>query len=155
MAIGGTWRQLLSPMPCATLRVDRSGPSFLERHPQGDCWLPRLPLGAKADLVIGDDPETGEVEFITLYWKDWESGDTHETRYIWLNSSDGLKKLNRNHLIRDKDGVEIENKSTFVADNIYTASFAWQDSGWRLTIEARSGTEAETREYKINPRVST
>jgi len=104
-------------------------------------------------IDIGDDPGTGEVEFIILYWKDWETGDIHEMRYMWLDSSDGLKKLKRKHLTRDKDGVEIENRTTFVADNIYTADLSEQDGGWRLTVETRSGTRSETREYEITQRL--
>ena len=105
------------------------------------------------NINIGDNPGTGEVEFITVYWKDWSNGDIHEIRYIWLDSSGGLKKLNRNYLISDKDEVEIENKTTFVADKIYMANFSEQDGVWRLTVESRSGTRSETREYEISQRV--
>ena len=104
-------------------------------------------------IDIGDDSGTGEVEFIILYWKDWETGDTHEMRYIWLDSSEGLKKLKRKHLTRDKDGLEIGNRTTFVADNIYTADLSEQDGGWKLGVETRSGTTSETREYEIIQRL--
>ncbi len=123
------------------------------RHAQSTgYWVSNDALMAQK-IDIGDDPETEDVEFITVYWKDWETGETHEIRYICLDSSGGLKKLERKHLTRDKDWVEIENKVTFVADNIYTANFSAQDGGWRLTVEARSGTRSETREYEISQRL--
>ncbi len=104
-------------------------------------------------IEIGDDPGTADdVEFIIVHWKHWENGDTHEISYIWLDSADGLKKLSRKHVTRDKDLVEIGNETTFIADNIYTASLSEQTDGWSLTVEARSGNKSETREYEISQR---
>ena len=103
-------------------------------------------------IEIGDDPGTGDVEFISVYWKDWQIGNTYEIRYIWLDSVDSLKKLKRKQLVRDKDGVEIEQKATLIADNIHTANLSEQSGGWRLSVEARSGGNTETREYEISQR---
>jgi len=123
------------------------------RHAQSvGYWLSNDAMIAR-NIDIGDNPETGDDEFITVYWKNWENGDTHEIRYIWLDSSGGLKKLNRNHVTRNKDGVETDNRTAFVADNIYTASLSEQDGGWRLNVEARSGAKSETREYEISKRI--
>ena len=104
-------------------------------------------------ITIGDDPETGDNEFIIVYWKDWETGDTHDIRYVWLDSAYSLKKLSRKQVTKDKDGVEIGNKTTFVADNIYTASLSEQSGGWRLSVEARSGDKSVSREYEISRRL--
>jgi len=104
-------------------------------------------------ITIGDDPETGDDEFIIVAWKDWESGDTHDIRYVWLDSADSLKKLSRKQVTKDKDGVEIGNKTTFVADNIYTATLSWQDGAWTLSVETHSGDKSVSREYKINQRL--
>ena len=104
-------------------------------------------------ITISDDPETADVEFIIAYWKDWETGDTHDIRYVWFDSVDSLKKLKRIHVTKDKDGVEIDNETTLVADNIYTASLSWQDGMWTLTVEVRSGTKSATREYEITKRL--
>ena len=103
-------------------------------------------------VVTGDDPET--PEFITLNWTNWENGEVHKIVYTSHDMADGLKKLKRQHLIHDADGVEIGNKMTLVAEYIDSASFSKQNGVWKLTIQARSGTQTETREYEINPRVN-
>ncbi len=106
-------------------------------------------------IEIGDDPGTaGEVEFIIVHWKDGETGDTHKIRYIWLDSVDSLKKMKRNEVTKDNDGVEIGNKTTLVADNINTATFSEITGGWQLNVETRSGDKSVTREYDISQRYS-
>jgi len=105
-------------------------------------------------VVTGDDPGTTEDEFVTLKHTEWESGNVHTIIYIFEDMSDGLKKLKRQHLTHDAEGEEIGNETTFVAQNIDSASLSAQDSGWKLTIQTRSGTETETREYEIIPRSS-
>jgi len=103
-------------------------------------------------IDTGDDPETADVEFITVPWKDWETGEAHDVRYVWLDSADSLKKLQRKHLTYDRDGVETANKSTLVADNIDSANFSLQNGTWRLNITARSGQISATRAYEIGQR---
>ncbi len=115
-------------------------------------WVSEDALMAQT-IAISDDPETGDIEFFTVYWKDWETGDTYDIRYVWLDSADSLKKLVRKQVSKDKDGVEISNKSTLVADNIYAATLSWQDGAWRLSVEARSGEKSTTREYEISQRL--
>ena len=107
-------------------------------------------------VVTGDDPETTEDEFVTLKHTDWESGNVHTIIYTFENMPGGLKKLKRQHLTHDAGGEEIGNETTFVAQNIDSASssFSEQDGAWKLTIQTRSGTETETREYEIIPRSS-
>ena len=100
-------------------------------------------------IYVGDNITTGDEEFIITYWNDWETGDTHEMRYIYLESSDGLMKLKRNHVTHDRDGFETGNTMTFVADNIYSANLTATGSGWALNVETRSGANIATREYKI------
>lgn len=117
-------------------------------------WVSHDGLMAQS-ITSGDDPQTEDIEFITVRWKDWESGETHEIRYIWLDSSGGLKQLKRKHLTQDKLGVVIANTTTFIADNIYMANFTEQDGGWRLIVEARSGKRNETREYQISQRLES
>ena len=106
-------------------------------------------------IVEGDDPGTpDQEEFVTFKWTDWESGDVHTIIYIFEDMADGLKKFRRNHLTHDAEGIEIGNKTTFVAQNVDSASFSEQGSTWKLTIQTRSGAETETREYEVNPRVN-
>jgi prepilin-type N-terminal cleavage/methylation domain-containing protein len=104
-------------------------------------------------IDIGDDPETEDVEFISLFWKDWENGDTYNTRYLWLDSADSLKQLTREQVTYNIDGVEINNTTSLVADNIYSATLTPQTNSWRLTVETRSGTRSVTREYEISQRL--
>ncbi len=117
-------------------------------------WISRDVLMAQT-VTAGDDPETTtDVEFITSTWLDWETGDTHDIRYLWFDSADSLKILKRNQVTRDMDGVEVENRTTLVADNIYAADFSFQDGIWRLSVETRSGDKSVTREYEIGYRLA-
>ncbi|MEW6033810.1 MAG: type II secretion system protein [Chloroflexota bacterium] len=103
-----------------------------------------------------DDPETPELEFITLAWTDWESGDVHEVIYTLDDMPDDLKKLLRRHVVHDVDGIELENTTTLIATNVTGASaFSQQDGVWRLLVEARSGRQTEARQYEVNLRVNT
>jgi prepilin-type N-terminal cleavage/methylation domain-containing protein len=106
-----------------------------------------------SNVDIGDDPETTELEFITLFWKDWENGYTYDTRYLWSDSADSLKKLERNQVVRDSGGVEISNTTGLIADNIYSATLTPQTDSWRLTVETHSGNKSVTREYEISQRL--
>ena len=104
-------------------------------------------------IDIGDDPETEDVEFISLFWKDWENGNTYNTCYLWHDSEDSLKRLTRQQVTRDINGVETSNTTSLVADNIYSAALTPQTDSWRLTVEIRSGTRSVTREYEISQRL--
>jgi len=116
-------------------------------------WISHDALMAQ-NIVTGDDPETPEHEFITLDWSDWENGDVHKITYTFEDMPGGLKKLKRQHLICNADGVEIGNKMTLIAEYINSASLSEQDSTWKLTIQACLRTETETRDYEIRPRVN-
>ena len=115
-------------------------------------WISEDVLIAQA-ITIVDDPETGDVEFITVNWKDWETGDTHDIRYVWLDSADSLKGLKRQQLTYDKEGVEIGNTTTLLADNILTAALSLQDGVWRLSVETRSRDRSVATEYEIAQRL--
>ena len=115
-------------------------------------WVSRDVLTAQT-VTSGDDSETADIEFLIAYWKDWETGDTYDIRYIWLDSDDALKKLKRKQVTCDDDGEETGNKTTLVADNIYTANLTCQDDIWKLSVEARSGERSVTREYRIVQRL--
>jgi len=123
------------------------------RHAQNiGYWVRQDALMAQT-INASDDPETTDVEFIILDWKDWETGDTHNIRYILLDSVDSLKKVQRKELTRDNGGVEIGNETTLIADNIYTANLSEQDSAWRLSVEAVSGMKNSAKTYRIGYRV--
>ena len=116
-------------------------------------WFSRDALMA-ANITAGDDPGTGDdEEFITIYWKDWESGDTFDIRYIWLDDVDSLKKVKRNQVKRDKDGAVIDSVTSLIADSIYSANLSQQDNMCILNLEARSGQNSSVQEYKITKRL--
>jgi type II secretory pathway pseudopilin PulG len=116
-------------------------------------WFSRDALMAE-NITAGDDPGTGDDELLTIYWRDWESGDTFDTRYIWLNDVDSLKRLKRNQVMRDKDGVVTENITSLIAYSIYSASLSQQDDTWIVNVEACSGQKSSVQEYRTAKRLN-
>ena len=114
-------------------------------------WVSRDIMTAQS-ANVSDDPGTAESEFAVIAWKDLETGDTYDIRYIWLASTDSLQMLKRKQIIRNNDGVVTSNKTTLVADNIYSANLTQVDTGWKLAVEAQSGEKSLTREYIIGQR---
>ena len=116
-------------------------------------WISHDTLMAQTVVTV-NDPETSEDEFITLHWANWENDEVHKIVYTFHDMADGLKKLKRQYLIYGGEGV-IRDETILVAEYIDgSASFTEQDDIWKLTIQARSGAETETREYEITPRVN-
>lgn len=116
-------------------------------------WFSRDALMSE-NITAGDDPETGDDEFITIYWRDWVSGDTFDTRYLWLDDVDSLKKVKRNQVRRDTEGAVIENTTSLIAFSIYSANLSQQDDTWVLNVEARSGQRSSVQEYKATKRLN-
>jgi type II secretory pathway pseudopilin PulG len=106
------------------------------------------------NITFGDDPETGDDELLTIYWKDWESGDTYDIRYIWLDDVDSLKRLKRNQVMRDKDGDLAENITSLIACSIYSANLSQQDDTWILNVETHSGNKSSLQEYRTTQRLN-
>jgi hypothetical protein len=100
-----------------------------------------------------DNATTPDVEFVTIIWKDWESGFKHDIRYIWSNPADSLKKVIRKCTTYDENGLEINSTNILLADNIYSANLTRPNDTWRLTVEAWSGDKSVIREYEANQRV--
>ena len=115
-------------------------------------WIRQDALMAQS-VNVTDDPETTDVELITLDWKNWENGDTYNIRYILLDSTGSLKKIQRKEMTRDNNNVEIGNETTFVADKINTANLSQQDGAWRLYIEAVSGMNSTAKTYRLGYRL--
>jgi len=116
-------------------------------------WISRDSLMAQT-VTTDDDLGTPELEFITLEWTAWENSDVHKIVYTFEDMPDGLKKLKRQHLIYDINGLEIGNDMMYIAHNIIDSpGFFVEDGVWKLSIGARAGTQTETREYEIIPRV--
>ena len=105
------------------------------------------------NITDNDDPGTVDEEFITLYWKDWESGDSFDIRYMLYDDADSLKLVKRNQVKRDKDGDITDNSTTLVADSIYSANVSQQTDTRILNVETRWGQTSSTREYKVVKRL--
>jgi type II secretory pathway component PulJ len=115
-------------------------------------WFSRDALTA-SDIIAGDDPETGDDELLTIWWKDWENGETFDIRYILLDYVDSLKQIKRNQVMRNKDGSVAENTTLLIANSIYSANLSQQDNTCTLNIETRSGQKSYIKEYKITKRL--
>lgn len=117
-------------------------------------WMSQdLLMGHSAN--VSDDPGTPDTEFVTITWKHWETGDYYDIRYVWTDSIESLKKLKRNQITRDKNGLIIETKSMLIADNILSANLSLQNGVWDLSVGTRSGKISEFREFEINKRTQT
>ncbi len=116
-------------------------------------WFSRDALMAES-ITAGDDPGTADDEFITMYWKEWISGDTYNIRYIWLDDVESLKKVQRNQVKRDKDGAVTENKTSMIAYSLYSANLSKQDNTWILSLETRSGQRSSIQEYRATKRLN-
>jgi len=118
-------------------------------------WISHDTLMAQ-NIVTVNDPETSEDEFITLHWANWENDEVHKIVYTFHDMADGLKQLKRQYLIYDGEGVD-RDETILVAQYIDSEESFFEpeeDGVWKLTIQACAGTETETREYEINPRVN-
>ena len=116
-------------------------------------WFSRDAIMAD-NITAGDNPETGDdEEFITLYWKDWESGETFDIRYLWFDDVDSLKRIKRNLVMRDKEGDIIENFTSLIGYGISSANISQQDTMWILSVETHSGQKSTVKEYKVTKRL--
>jgi type II secretory pathway pseudopilin PulG len=116
-------------------------------------WFSRDALMA-ANITAGDNPGTGDDELLTISWKDWESGDTYDIRYIWFDYVDSLKQIKRNQVMRDKDGYVVEDVTSLLACGIYSANVSEQADIWTLNVDACAGDRHAVREYKITQRLN-
>ncbi len=105
-------------------------------------------------VTAGDDLGTADEEFVTMYWKDWENGDTFNVRYLWLDDVDSSKRVKRNLLERDKDGTVTGNTTTLIAYRICSANVSQDNDTWILNVETDLGNRILQREYKITDRLS-
>lgn len=116
-------------------------------------WL-SLDAAMVNSIDIGDDPGTeDDVEFVSLSWKDWESGYTYHMSYLWIDAADSSKQLIRRQVVSDAEGAEIENREMLIATNIVTAGLSSEVDGWKLSVETSSGQSGVTREYEIGRRL--
>lgn len=115
-------------------------------------WLSQDMMKALT-ISTADDAGTDPVEFVTIKWKEWQTGNTYNIRYCWSDPEDILKTVIRYHTVYDTGGGEISSSTTSVAANIYAVTVSEQAGiGWTLDIESRSGDKSEVREYEIADR---
>ena len=104
-------------------------------------------------ITVGDDAGTPDEEFVSLFWKDWETGDTSNTRYIWFDSAESLRGLTRREIVNDSLGAQVSDTSTLVADNVHSAALAVGTDAWRLSVVTKSGQRTVSRDYDISRRL--
>lgn len=95
-----------------------------------------------------DDPGTPEIEFITLQWKDVETGYIYAVSYTWLDSGDSTKKVFRNKTIYNAQGVPTSNTSTLVADHVFSVSLSQLAETFTLNVETKTGQQNEIKQYE-------
>ena len=106
------------------------------------------------NVTAGDDLETDDEELVSMYWSDWVTGDSYNVRYLWLDDVDSSKRVKRNILERDKDGIVTDNTTTIVAYRIYSANVSLDNDMYILTVETDLGNRNLLREYKVTDRLS-
>ena len=84
-------------------------------------WFGRDALMAE-NITAGDNPGTGDDEFVSMFWKDWETGNTYNITYKWFDDADSLKLIKRNQIMRDKNGAVVSDVTSLIANSIYTAN---------------------------------
>ena len=99
------------------------------------------------EVSVVDDPETLEIELLTLDWIDWE-GDAHQVVYTLEDDSGGLKELWRTYSI---DGVTQETIRVARYIDLGTSS-SWDENVLTLVVTAQVGDETATRTYNVEPR---
>lgn len=105
-------------------------------------------------VTLTDDLLTPDHEFVIIEWKDWQTGAMCQARYYWADPASPLKRASRRYLAYDIDGALTDNTTALVADSIYAANLSLEANGmWKLNVEARSGNESATREYRVIDRV--
>lgn len=116
-------------------------------------WLYRDILMAD-NITAGDNPATEDDEFITILRKDWESGDTYDIRYNWLDYVGSLKKLERRQIVSDRDSIIVSDGTSLIAYGIYSANCSQQDNTWIINFETRSGLKSSVQEFKVTKRLN-
>lgn len=99
-------------------------------------------------------PEPSADVKISMGWSTWGTANdyVYDVRYQWLESGEVRRQL----LVYDENGVEIPglNRTLTIADNIVQLDLTDVPGNWKLTVEARSGSQSVIREYVVNPRLN-
>lgn len=115
-------------------------------------WISRDIMRSKT-INSGDMAETGDIEILTIFWTEFESGDVHEVRYTLEDAGEGLKHLYRKHKVVDLYGMEKSNNTTSLGDNLYSASFSEGSGIWVLDVKSSEGSESFSLEYNAEQKV--
>ncbi len=98
-----------------------------------------------------DDPETTELELVTLTWTDWETGDVHQVVYTLADN-----KLQRSSSVNDESPT-VTFAAEFVDPDNTSCAFDGDVLTLTITVTVGSGEPqeaSETRIYEIMPRPS-
>ncbi len=117
-------------------------------------WVSRDAL--MASTVIGDDPDTTATEFITLSWKEFQSGVAYKVHYrLTWHDMDERNWVERFVEVTPGSGPGSTGQ-TLIAKNIDSAGYVLDPATYRikLTVQSSSGSRVISRDYKIDPRVN-
>jgi prepilin-type N-terminal cleavage/methylation domain-containing protein len=92
---------------------------------------------------------------LTLSWTEVTGSHTaHQIKYILVDMSGGLERLDREHYIGTNSTPD---SSITVAEYINSASFVKLPNGnaYNFTVTATVGDQSETRTYEVQPRPGT
>ncbi len=119
-------------------------------------WISNDALMA-ANVVVDDDPQTAELEFLTFTWTDWgydEESIYHEVTYFFEGLSDGIGTLKRTHW----SSAEVNEQTTLIAEYIYYTPDVPENTDTEaeyttpvltLQVVASLGEATEIRKYTI------
>ena len=115
-------------------------------------WL-NQDLSMAMAVVTTDDPETTAVEFATMEWKDWESGEMFRAIYTWVNSAQPTQGIVRTKDWYDIDGDLVDSSSTRIANDIASVSVTTPQNDYNaIILGAISGDRSASRQYEIDNR---
>ncbi|MBI2869623.1 MAG: type II secretion system protein [Chloroflexi bacterium] len=138
-----------------TVRVTRQNndmaAALRQAQNTGD-WLSRDTMMGETIQVV--NPPVAGAAFVTIGWNQWETGDNHTVRYIWLDSADARYRIRREYSVLSRAGTPLASASTYIADNIDTLDYSPRDGAWKLTVAASSGQQSVLREYQVFPRIN-
>ena len=109
--------------------------------------------GIQAQVIeVPAEPESRGFPFI-FRWTDWDDSEAHEV--IYSLSGGDIEQLQRQEIIRDKDGTQISDITILVAEFIDSANTSCSpiDEGvLTFTVAAEFEGRTETRTYEVTPR---
>ncbi len=115
-------------------------------------WLSK-DLAQAMGVSTTDDPNTTTVEFTTIEWKDWETGEMFKVYYTWINPLEPTAGILRTEKTFNINGVLTGSASTRIANDISSVAVSTPLNDYNsIMLGAVSGEKSATRQYEIDNR---